>query len=60
MSFQDIATGRDLSSYEVTIDVMNTLYKLGPIISSPAVQDNKLYFGSSNGILYAIRLTSKK
>jgi outer membrane protein assembly factor BamB len=56
MSFQDIAAGRDLSSYQVTLEVMNTLYKLGPIVSSPTVVNNTLYVGSANGSLYAISL----
>lgn len=60
MSFQDIAAGRDLGSYLVTTDVMNALYTLGPIVSSPAIHANKLYFGSADGNVYAISLTSTK
>lgn len=33
---------------------MNILYSLGSILSSPAVCDNIIYFGSTDGMIYAI------
>jgi eukaryotic-like serine/threonine-protein kinase len=56
MSFQDLAAGRDMASYLVTVDVMNSLYKLGPVVSSGAIADDRLFIGSSNGKMYGISL----
>ena len=36
--------------------VMDDFYKMGPIVSSPFVANNTVYFGSADGNCYAIEL----
>jgi outer membrane protein assembly factor BamB len=47
---------RDLSLYATTVYGMNRLYTLGPIVSSPTIHNSTIYFGSSDGYLYALGL----
>lgn len=56
MDFGKLAEGKDPSLYRSVVEVMDLLYKLGPIVSSPTISDNKLFFGSSDGKLYAVGL----
>jgi len=56
IDFSYIVGGRDLSLYPTTIYGMNRLYTLGPVISSPAIDKNTIYFGSTDGYLYALEL----
>ena len=46
----------DLSLYATSVKVMNEFYKLGPIVSSPSISQNTIYFGSADSCLYAVRL----
>jgi outer membrane protein assembly factor BamB len=46
----------DLSIYTTSVNVMNEFYKLGPIVSSPAISGNTIYFGSADSCLYAVHL----
>lgn len=56
IDFAYVAPGLDLSLYSTTTEVMNKLYSLGSILSSPVVNNGVLYFGSADGNLYAINL----
>jgi outer membrane protein assembly factor BamB len=50
-------TGKDdISIYATSVKVMNELYKLGPIVSSPAISGNSIYFGSADSCVYALHL----
>jgi eukaryotic-like serine/threonine-protein kinase len=57
LDFAKLASGKDLNLYASTVFVMDELYKLGPIVSSPAVHNETLYVGSADGNVYAIELT---
>lgn len=46
----------DLSVYAENLKVMDEFYKLGPIVSSPFINNNTIYFGSADGYLYAYNL----
>jgi eukaryotic-like serine/threonine-protein kinase len=46
----------DMSLYSSSVKVMNKFYTLGSIVSSPAVYGSSIYFGSTDGNLYAIGL----
>jgi outer membrane protein assembly factor BamB len=54
LDFSFTAGTQDLSLYESSVDVMTEFYHLGSIISSPAVSDSTVYFGSADGYLYAL------
>lgn len=56
IDFSYLAGGRDLSLYSSTVYGMARLYTLGPIVSSPVISDDILYFGSTEGYLYALKL----
>jgi outer membrane protein assembly factor BamB len=56
LNFSYAARGADLYQYAANVQVMNDFYTLGPIVSSPAVANNLLYFGSADGYLYALEL----
>jgi outer membrane protein assembly factor BamB len=56
LDFTYTAGTQDLALYETNVDVMNEFYTLGSIISSPAISGNSIYFGSTDGFLYAIEL----
>lgn len=56
LNFIYSAKGADLNFYENNVKVMQEFYKLGPIVSSPAVMDDALYFGSADGKVYALTL----
>jgi outer membrane protein assembly factor BamB len=58
LDFQYVTTGMDLSSYRTLQSVMNKFYTLGAVVSSPAIAGGVIYFGSSDGYLYAINLKS--
>ena len=49
----------DLSFYDNNKMVMDQFYKLGPIVSSPFIANNTVYFGSADGNCYAIELQKK-
>lgn len=50
------AAGKDFSLYQSNVDVMNEIYKTGPIVSSPAISNGVIFFGSADGYLYAVKL----
>lgn len=54
LNFAAAAHGADLYQYKTNVDVMNSFYKLGSIVSSPAVQDDTVFFGASDGCVYAV------
>ncbi len=56
LDFAFTAGVQDLSLYESSVDVMNEFYNLAPIVSSPSVSGNTVYFGSADGDLYALEL----
>jgi len=56
IDFSYIAKGMDMSLYASTVYGMNKLYSLGPIVSSPAIHNGVIYFGSADGYLYALNL----
>ncbi|HTD40030.1 MAG TPA: PQQ-binding-like beta-propeller repeat protein [Mucilaginibacter sp.] len=56
VDFGFLAKGMNDSLYATSVTVMNKLYSLGPIVSSPAINHAVIYFGSADGYLYAINL----
>lgn len=56
LDFNFIAKGMDNSFYATSSAVMNKLYTLGPIVSSPVIDNCIIYVGSADGYLYAINL----
>jgi outer membrane protein assembly factor BamB len=56
LNFQVAAKGKDLLLYKTNVDVMEMFYTLGSIASSPVIQHQVIYFGSTDGYLYAINL----
>lgn len=58
LDFTYAAKGSDLSQYKDSKKVMDEFYKLGPIVSSPFISNNTVYFGSADGYFYAIGLTT--
>ena len=57
LDFSYKAGKEDLSLYATSVKVMNEFYTLGSIVSSPVVSGSTVYFGSSDGYLYAVNLT---
>lgn len=60
LDFGFAAKGADLSFYQANKKVMNDFYWLGAVVSSPAVKDSVLYFGSTDGYLYALYLKDRQ
>ncbi len=56
LDFAYIAGKKDYSNYATSVYVMDELYKLGPIVSSPVLSGNTLYFGSADSCVYAVGL----
>ena len=56
ISFDLAAKGKDLAYYDSSVYGMDQLYKLGPIVSSPAISNGIIYFGSADNYIYAINL----
>jgi outer membrane protein assembly factor BamB len=56
IDFNLLAKGEDLSLYATSVNAMNKLYTLGSIVSSPAINNGLIYFGSADGYLYALNL----
>jgi len=59
VDFSFTAKNADLYIYENNKKVMDEIYKLGPIVSSPFISNNTIYFGSADGYLYAYNLKEK-
>lgn len=56
LDFSYAGKGSNLSLYSNNKKVMDDFYKMGPIVSSPFVANNTVYFGSADGNCYAIEL----
>ncbi|MCV9928941.1 PQQ-binding-like beta-propeller repeat protein [Flavobacterium sp. LS1R49] len=56
LDFTYASHNSDLSQYKENKKVMNEFYKLGPIVSSPYISNNTVYFGSADGYFYAVGL----
>jgi outer membrane protein assembly factor BamB len=59
IDFAYMVKGMDLSLYSSTEAGINKLYSLGPIVSSPALSNRTLYFGSADSCIYALELKEK-
>jgi outer membrane protein assembly factor BamB len=46
---------KDCNTYSAMVNVMGVLYSVGSILSSPAIDNGIVYFGSTDGCLYAIQ-----
>jgi len=60
LDFGYTAQNEDLTFYDNNKKVMDQFYTLGPIVSSPFVSSNTIYFGSADGFLYAYNLQKGK
>ncbi|MBS7254902.1 outer membrane protein assembly factor BamB family protein [Flavobacterium branchiicola] len=56
LDFAHASKDADLTIYPENLKVMDEFYKLGPIVSSPFINNNTAYFGSADGYLYAYNL----
>jgi len=56
IDFNLLAKGKDIANYDTNMYGMDQLYKLGSIVSSPAISNGIIYFASSDNIVYAIEL----
>lgn len=56
LDFAYSVKGNDLSFYAANKKIMDDFFLLGSIVSSPAVKDGVIYFGSADGYLYALNL----
>jgi outer membrane protein assembly factor BamB len=56
IDFNHLAKGMDNSLYATSVTVMDKINTLGPIVSSPAIDNGVIYFGSADGYLYAVNL----
>lgn len=56
LDFQWLGKETDLSLYTNNAKVMDAFYTLGAIVSSPAIKESVIYFGSADGYLYALNL----
>ncbi len=56
LDFGFVAKQADLSIYSENKKVMDEFYKLGPIVSSPFINNNVIFYGSADGYLYAYNL----
>ncbi len=51
-----IIQGKNIADYATNIYAMDRLYSLGSIVSSPAISQGVIYFGSADHYLYAVGL----
>jgi outer membrane protein assembly factor BamB len=56
LDYNYLSTGKDNELYITSVNVMDQLYALGPIVSSPVISNGVIYFGSADGYLYALGL----
>jgi len=56
LNYDYLSKGLDNVLYVNSVNIMNKLYTLGPIVSSPVIDKGVIYFGSADGCLYAIGL----
>ena len=60
LDFGFVAKQADLSIYSENKRIMDEFYKLGPIVSSPFINNNVIFYGSADGYLYAYNLKKEK
>jgi len=56
IDYNYLSTGKNNELYVTSVNIMNQLYTLGPIVSSPVISNGVIYFGSADGYLYALAL----
>jgi len=56
IDFMALIRSKDTAAYATSADVLAQLDKLGPIVSSPAINKGVVYFGSADGFFYAVNL----
>ena len=56
LDYNYLSTGKNNDLYVTSVDIMDQLYTLGPVVSSPAINKGVIYFGSADGYLYAVKL----
>jgi outer membrane protein assembly factor BamB len=56
IDFNLLAKGKDIANYDTNVYGMDQLYKLGSIVSSPAISVCVVYFGSADNYIYAVNL----
>lgn len=56
MNFNELTAGSDKTLYQTNKAAMDRLFSLGSVVSSPAVGEGVIYFGSADGNLYAVGL----
>lgn len=57
LDFQQIAGNMDPSLYSTTVEVVNILHQLEPIIANPVISNKTLYLSTASGSLYALSLS---
>ena len=56
LDFGFLAKKDNPAKYSTNLRVMEAFYKLGPILSSPVIAAETLFFGSADSCLYALKL----
>jgi len=56
IDYNYLSTGKNNELYVTSVNIMDQLYTLGPIVSSPVISNGVIYFGSADGNLYALGL----
>lgn len=56
LDFGYLMQGHNNALYSTSVYVMDKFYTLGPIVSSPVINNGVIYFGSADGYLYAVKL----
>ncbi len=59
LDYAYLLKGMNNELYASSVNVMNQLYALGPIVSSPVISNGAIYFGSADGYLYSIKQPRK-
>jgi outer membrane protein assembly factor BamB len=56
INFNLAINGKDIAYYDTSVYGMGRLYTLGSIVSSPAISNKVIYFGSADNYIYAVNL----
>jgi outer membrane protein assembly factor BamB len=59
LDFGYMVANRDPALYITNRIVMDKFYEMGSIVSTPAIREGVVYFGSADGYLYALSLRKK-
>ncbi|HEX9512344.1 MAG TPA: PQQ-binding-like beta-propeller repeat protein [Puia sp.] len=59
LDFGYTAANMDPALYSTNKTVMDRFYEMGSIVSTPAIAEGVIYFGSADGYLYALSLAKK-